>query len=291
MSHWFGVFESPRRFNLLPRVAKPAVWFREREEDCPGSRVESFRLREIRHAVSVNGVRDALGSWDQRGLGNGADVQIGGGVRVGDAFQAIVGFNLIAMWGVWFCVEISQTGHSCLVRFEQERYAPASRKACRRRGKVGRLKRRRWLNDWMFGRGRLNLKQTRDDNLPWEIAARGGGCMLYGISVVFAQVPFSNDALLEALDVACIPPPARTPDGPPSTPWPRERFSSSRWSDRGVFAARRAYGCRRSRAWGRAVAGTLSGDFAGNISLSEKFSGNDKHGTGSLVSREGSVAL
>ena len=30
-------------------------------------------------------------SLDQRGFGNGADVQIGGGVRVGDAFQAIVG--------------------------------------------------------------------------------------------------------------------------------------------------------------------------------------------------------
>jgi len=33
-------------------------------------------------------------------------VQIGGGVRVGDAFQAIVGFNLMAIWGMWFCVEI-----------------------------------------------------------------------------------------------------------------------------------------------------------------------------------------
>jgi hypothetical protein len=30
-------------------------------------------------------------------LGSGADVQIGGGVRVGDAFQAIVGSKLIAM--------------------------------------------------------------------------------------------------------------------------------------------------------------------------------------------------
>ena len=39
---------------------------------------------------------------------NGADVQIGGGVRVGDAFQAIVEFNLIAMWGMQVCVEISQ---------------------------------------------------------------------------------------------------------------------------------------------------------------------------------------
>jgi hypothetical protein len=42
-------------------------------------------------------VRGALGSSDQRGLRNGADVQIGGGVRVGDAFQAIVGLSLIAI--------------------------------------------------------------------------------------------------------------------------------------------------------------------------------------------------
>jgi hypothetical protein len=34
---------------------------------------------------------------DQRGFRNGADVQIGGGVRVGDAFQAIVEFDLIAI--------------------------------------------------------------------------------------------------------------------------------------------------------------------------------------------------
>jgi hypothetical protein len=42
-------------------------------------------------------VRGAHGSSDQRGLRNGADVQIGGGVRVGDAFQAIVGSRLIAI--------------------------------------------------------------------------------------------------------------------------------------------------------------------------------------------------
>jgi len=49
-------------------------------------------------------VRDVHESSDQRGLRNGADVQIGGGVRVGDAFQAIVEFNLIAIWGARFCV-------------------------------------------------------------------------------------------------------------------------------------------------------------------------------------------
>jgi hypothetical protein len=43
-------------------------------------------------------------SLDQRGFRNGADVQIGGGVRVGDAFQAIVGSKPIAMWVTEFCV-------------------------------------------------------------------------------------------------------------------------------------------------------------------------------------------
>lgn len=55
----------------------------------------------------------------------GADVQIGGGVRVGDAFQAIVGFKPIAIWVSEFCVEISQAGQSRSVRFEQEKYALA----------------------------------------------------------------------------------------------------------------------------------------------------------------------
>jgi hypothetical protein len=38
-------------------------------------------------------------------------VQIGGGVRVSDAFQAIVGLKLIAIWGRRLCVEVSQAGH------------------------------------------------------------------------------------------------------------------------------------------------------------------------------------
>jgi hypothetical protein len=38
-------------------------------------------------------------SYDQRGLGNGVDVQIGGGMHVGDAFQAIVGPKPIVNMG------------------------------------------------------------------------------------------------------------------------------------------------------------------------------------------------
>ena len=35
-------------------------------------------------------------------------MQIGGGVRVGDAFQVISGVKPIAIWATEFCVEISQ---------------------------------------------------------------------------------------------------------------------------------------------------------------------------------------
>jgi hypothetical protein len=55
-------------------------------------------------------------------------VQIGGGVRVGDAFQAIVGSKPIAIWERWFCVEISQSeAFASRLLQQQERYAPASR--------------------------------------------------------------------------------------------------------------------------------------------------------------------
>jgi hypothetical protein len=37
------------------------------------------------------------------------------------------------------------------------------------------------------------------------------------------------------------------------------------------------------------LAGSLQCDFTNTITLSEKFSSNDKYGTGSLVAREGAV--
>jgi len=49
-----------------------------------------------------------------------------------DAQEAIVGFDLVAIWGLWFCVEISQAGPCCPVRSKQERYAPTARKRRRR---------------------------------------------------------------------------------------------------------------------------------------------------------------
>ena len=86
--------------------------------------------------------------------------------------------------------------------------------------KTSGLEKAAWrLSGLTFGRGRLNLKQAWDDNLPCAIAARWGGCMLYGISAVFDPVPFSNYAVFHCLDFDCLDiigsrPPARAPDRP-----------------------------------------------------------------------------
>jgi hypothetical protein len=46
-------FDSPHRFKTLPFHANDAARFREREVDFVGTPVESFSLREMRHAVSL----------------------------------------------------------------------------------------------------------------------------------------------------------------------------------------------------------------------------------------------
>jgi hypothetical protein len=97
-------------------------------------------------------------------------VQIGGGVRVGDAFQAIVASDLIAIWGRWFCVEISQVGHrASLALNKRDTYSNSNRAkakhkwaclwACYTNGLNDAAAKR--LNDFfMFDRDRLNLKHT-----------------------------------------------------------------------------------------------------------------------------------
>jgi len=46
-------------------------------------------------------------------------VQIGGGVRVSDALQAIVGFEPIAIWVREICVEISQVVLFAICKLEE----------------------------------------------------------------------------------------------------------------------------------------------------------------------------
>ena len=120
-------FESVRRFRTLPLNAKAAAGFCECEVDFPGTRVESFSLREIRHDVSLRAFAAPTVLQTSEGLGNGADVQIGGGVRVGDAFQSGVGSKPIANMGRWFCVEISR-GAPVASHLNKRDTRPASRR-------------------------------------------------------------------------------------------------------------------------------------------------------------------
>ena len=62
-------------------------------------------------------------------------MQIGGGVRVSDAFQAIVGFEPIAIWVKQFCVEISQAKrlHFATLKREIRNSRTGGRKAGRAR--------------------------------------------------------------------------------------------------------------------------------------------------------------
>jgi hypothetical protein len=46
-------FDSPHRFKTLPFRPNKAARFCEREVDFAGTRVESFSLREMGHAVSL----------------------------------------------------------------------------------------------------------------------------------------------------------------------------------------------------------------------------------------------
>ena len=61
------------------------------------SSVNQFRCESFRLVYSLGRQRRPRSS-DQRGLGNGASVQIGGGVHVGDASKSDVGSQPIAMW-------------------------------------------------------------------------------------------------------------------------------------------------------------------------------------------------
>jgi hypothetical protein len=81
--------------------------FAKRQAVFVGNRAESFSLREMTLAVHLRTFAAPTTLRPAR-IEIGADVQIGGGVRVGDALQAIVEFEPIAIWVRKFCVEISQ---------------------------------------------------------------------------------------------------------------------------------------------------------------------------------------
>jgi hypothetical protein len=93
----------------------------ERRAGCRCIEVESNRCGRCRIVYLLNRSRRPR-SQDQRGFRNGADVQIGGGVHVGDALQAIVGSRPVAIWvTVVLCRNFSRRAIG-LRRFEQEEY-------------------------------------------------------------------------------------------------------------------------------------------------------------------------
>jgi hypothetical protein len=65
-------------------------------------------LRETRPDVSLSAFAAPTALETSAGLRFGADVQIGGGVRIGDAFQAIVGVKSVAIRVTKFCAENSR---------------------------------------------------------------------------------------------------------------------------------------------------------------------------------------
>lgn len=89
---------------------------------------------------------------------NGVDVQIGGGVRVGDAFQAIVGPKSIAIWvTVELCRNFSEAGQVCLVGFEQEKQTSVAG-IVDEADPLGRV----WLNGLEMA-SRLNVRSVNAD--------------------------------------------------------------------------------------------------------------------------------
>jgi hypothetical protein len=71
------------------------------------NRPESFSLRETALDVQKRTFATPTTLRPAR-IKDRANVQIGGGVRVSDALQAIVRFEFIAIWAREICVEISQ---------------------------------------------------------------------------------------------------------------------------------------------------------------------------------------
>lgn len=163
-------------------------------------------------------------------------MQIGGGVRVGDAFQAIVGFGPIAIWVRQFCVEISQGEASCFVdRTREIRNSRSGDRKAKHASRLGRewtwvRRAERVASGWTVFRFQappVDFETIWSDYLLRLVAAGGGGsmsCKIIGIvdlgsiandSVL--NIPASNDALSDALEEADTPPLARAPDRPSST--------------------------------------------------------------------------
>ncbi len=84
-----GCFESTHRFKTLRLCTKIVRSWAKRQVVFAGSRAESFSLREMRLAVSLEIIAARRFLKVARALGQDG-VQIGGGVHVRKVFQTVV---------------------------------------------------------------------------------------------------------------------------------------------------------------------------------------------------------
>ena len=111
----YDTHDSSRSFKLLLSswaIAAPP------QRQGLGRRVHQTDCQKIRIVYSFNGSRRPR-SLDQRGFRNGADAQIGGGVRVGDAFQSDCRIMTYSNVGSEELCPNFPGGASCLVCVEQ----------------------------------------------------------------------------------------------------------------------------------------------------------------------------
>lgn len=167
-------------------------------------------------------------------------MQIGGGVRVGDALQAIVEFEPIAIWVRKFCVEISQSEALVLRRQKREirdsRTGEPEESVARERGEFEAGGANGVAAESCFGfqTSPVDFKQIWSDDLPYLVAARGGGSMSYEIIGIPGSGLFQHHGVFSPTAGAAVSngysnissnvleavrkrPSARAPDRPSST--------------------------------------------------------------------------
>lgn len=90
-------FDSTRFFNLLLSSPRNNAGVRASAKPASAARMPNqIDCRANEASVSLRSFAAPTALSDQRGLGTRADAQIGGGMRVGDAFQAMVRLQLMA---------------------------------------------------------------------------------------------------------------------------------------------------------------------------------------------------
>ncbi len=157
---------------------------------------ESIPLRLFRHSVFLSRSQRPRSS-DQRGLGNGVRVQIGGGVHVGDASTSDCRFKTHSNVGaVAFCLDVSRRDLRSRTRKAQMR--PRKSSSDTRDGEAGRTACTSGRTSAAGGFRSGCLQDTQD--LSRAITAGRGGIMSYGFNAVLNHISSFDDAVLNPSD-------------------------------------------------------------------------------------------